>query len=172
MLNGPHVPVLFRVLRKRAVSLLAWLAVYGDQSWESLLGSWTRNSFPIPLLEHSIRSGTPVFLCLLGSWDHNDAPKILLFSSPVPFSERDISHWRKFLRVLILRSGVIALSGSQLMEAPSALPLSSNISWRFTILHFLPCKKQLFCLFVCLFVEFQIYFLNLRLNLCVFRMVS
>ena len=67
MLNGPHVPVLFRVLRQRPVSLLAQLAVYGARSGESLLGSLTITNLPTLPLGHSMSSGTPFFPCVLGS---------------------------------------------------------------------------------------------------------
>lgn len=63
------------------------------------------------------------FLSVLESWDHNNLPRILPLSSPVSFSERYVSHWSKFLSVLIFCSGVISLSRGWLMEAPSSVYL-------------------------------------------------
>lgn len=136
----------FHGAQARSGFLLTLLIVYGNWSWKSLLGLLNRTSFPTPLLGHSVQA-PQFFLSLLWSWDQNDPPRILPCSSPMLFSERDVSHWGRFLRVLIVCSSVILLSCSWLMEVPIPLHLSSDISPQFTILNLLLCKKEFFLCF-------------------------
>lgn len=102
----------------------------------------------------------PFILWLLGSWNHTDPPRILPFSSPDPLSERDVSHWSQFLRVLILSSRSISLFGSRLMKASCPLHLSSYMSPQIHVSESPTLQKTV----TFLLLESRYIFLHLRLN--------
>lgn len=125
-------------------------------SWEIPPGLADCNQFPrstvlaLYLFIQPLHSVSPAIL--RPQWPSRTLP----FSFPEPLSERDVSPWRRILRVLILFSSGISLSSSQLIEAPSALYLSSNISLQIHISAPPTLQKRV----IFLLVEFQIYFLT------------
>lgn len=142
MADGPHIPVLVRVLRQRAVNPPACLSVYGDPNWEFIPGLSDCNQFPHSTAWALYLLIPPFLLWLLGSWD-NTNPRILPFSSPECLSDRDISHWSRILNVLMLSSRPYHFPLTSLYRFPTLcvyLPISLC---RYMSPQSLPCKKQL-----------------------------
>ena len=91
---------------------------------EPLLGSLLQLISPhwyLGTLPHSGTLGLPV---TPWSWDHTVLPRILpLLCCLSTFSGKDIPHWGRLLKVLILHFTAISLSDSWLLKQPPARPV-------------------------------------------------
>lgn len=143
LLNGPYLLVLFRVLRQRVVYLLAWLIVYGDWSWESLLCLLTITSVNAPLLGHSIGSGFPVL---------SESPGILR-------PQRSTWISALFIHFALFRKGYLSLEQISVLQyyitfhwlvyggSLSTFFVFQYFPWRFKIpTSYLPKSSHFFCL--------------------------
>lgn len=155
---------LFRVALCAFCSLKAFCAAF--LPFAGLTGSLTVVSFPAPILRTLL---TQALCSFCDPRDTEVTLSHLIFCPtllPEHFSGRDMFHWSKFLKIPILHSRAISLSGSWLTEAPYPHCLYSDIS-PYVHISFPPMLQIVFSF---LFVESQ-QFLHLRLNSQVFRMI-
>ena len=127
------------------------------QQWSEnpLLGLLIVVVFPDPMPGNSATLRYPHSFCDPG--DPENLPSHLGFSPASPpqhFSGTDVPHQSRLLKVLILYFAAISLSSRQLMEAPSLLSLSSDISPQ---IHFSP-PATLWKVVTFLFVELQFFY--------------
>ena len=150
--RGSHRGCTYQAPARRVVTWIEPLCVvYGNPKLKApFWARWWQPAFLLQCLGHLLHSGAPVLFC-----DPRD-PETTLFhlgscstSPPEHLSGRDVSHWSRLVKVLVLRFGAVSLSSSWLMEASSPWFIFQYITSDSLL-----CKKVV----TFLFVELQQFF--------------